>query len=75
MLFASATFALAALASVSHVAAQASPTSPDSTTVVNVGSDITAQWTKDTSGNWTDMVIQVRALPRLVYLQYLLLKT
>ncbi|KAL7422073.1 hypothetical protein Q5752_002716 [Cryptotrichosporon argae] len=39
--------------------ADVTPTSPDSTTVVNVGGDIVAMWDADTTGSWTDMEIQL----------------
>lgn len=55
-----AAFALSALAAFSAVQAAPNPTSPDGSTVVNVGAPITAIWEKDAVGNWTDMTIQVR---------------
>jgi hypothetical protein len=39
--------------------AQIIPTSPSGNTVVNVGSDIQALWNADTSGQWTDVEIQL----------------
>lgn len=39
--------------------AYATPTSPDSTTVVKVGGEVTALWNADTTGEWTKMTIQV----------------
>lgn len=38
---------------------QVSPTSPDSSTVVNVGDDIKALWTADSTGQWKDVEIQL----------------
>ena len=39
------------------------PTSPDSTTVVKVGDQITAMWDVDPTGTWTDMEIQLMTGP------------
>jgi len=41
------------------VRAIVTPTSPDSATVVRVGEQITALWTADTTGTWTDVEIQL----------------
>ncbi|ORX39609.1 hypothetical protein BD324DRAFT_222669 [Kockovaella imperatae] len=41
------------------------PTSPDSSTVVKVGDDITALWTADTTGQWTNLEIQLMTGPNL----------
>jgi hypothetical protein len=35
------------------------PTSPDSSTVVKVGGQITALWNADTTGSWTNVEIQL----------------
>jgi hypothetical protein len=46
-------FALfAALVSLVH--ADMVPTSPDGSTVARIGSDLTALWTKDTTGQWNN---------------------
>lgn len=39
--------------------AQIIPTSPSGNTVVNAGGDIQALWNADTSGQWTDVEIQL----------------
>lgn len=39
--------------------AQVVPTSPDSSTVVQVGQNINALWTVDTTGTWNDVEIQL----------------
>ena len=45
-------FALSAMA-------QIVPTSPSGGTVVNVGQDIQALWTTDSTGQWTDVEVQL----------------
>jgi len=53
-------FLVAALfAAASPSLAAVNPTSPDSSTVVKVGDDITALWTVDTTGTWNNMEIQL----------------
>ena len=52
-------FVLALLAVASPSLAAVTPTSPDGSTVVKVGDDITALWTVDTTGTWNNMEIQL----------------
>lgn len=54
-------FKIALIASTlaSSVLAEIVPTSPDGNTVVKVGEDIKALWTEDTTGQWTDVEIQL----------------
>lgn len=39
--------------------AAVSPTSPSAGTVVRIGQDLTALWTADSTGQWTDMTVQL----------------
>ena len=54
------TFALLALALPALPSfAAVTPTSPDGSTSVNVGSDIKALWSADTTGSWKNTTIQL----------------
>jgi len=55
----SSLFVAALLAAASPSLAAVVPTSPDASTVVKVGDNITALWTADTTGTWKDMEIQL----------------
>lgn len=57
--------ATAVLATLSAALGAVTPTSPDSSTVVKVGDDITALWTADTTGTWNSMEIQLMTGPNL----------
>ena len=61
MLYLVPTFTLLALVAPSFAAI--TPTSPDSTTVVNEGQSINALWDVDTTGTWTDVEIQLMTGP------------
>ncbi|CDZ97977.1 hypothetical protein [Phaffia rhodozyma] len=56
------TLATALLAGSQLASAIAVPTYPDSTAVVKIGDELTTLWTADTTGEWTDMTIQMVAL-------------
>ena len=59
MYFQTALIAAAASLFALPAIAQITPTSPSGSTVVNAGSDIQALWNSDTSGQWTDVEIQL----------------
>lgn len=39
--------------------AAVTPTSPESATVVRIGQPLSAMWAADTTGQWTDMTVQL----------------
>jgi hypothetical protein len=41
------------------VSAIVTPTTPDGSTVINEGGSIDAAWTADSTGEWTNMTIQL----------------
>lgn len=41
------------------VNAAVTPTSPESATTVRIGQPLTALWSADTTGTWTDMTVQL----------------
>ena len=56
-------FALTALTlllvSISNINAAVTPTSPESATSVKIGQPLTATWSADMTGTWTDMTVQL----------------